>query len=112
MITLSSHVALSPNVVFQELKGEAVLLDMAQETYFGLDEVGTFVWQRLSLEPSLRAAYAAALDAYDVAADQLERDVIAFVERLNEAGLVQIGFKPGTDAGETPGDAAGDSERP
>ena len=32
----------------QELAGETVLLDLASENYFGLDAVGTRVWQLLN----------------------------------------------------------------
>ena len=35
----------NPNVVFRDLDGEAVLLDLTSGTYFGLNEVGTRVWQ-------------------------------------------------------------------
>ena len=30
----------SPDVLFQEVSGEMVLLDLASESYFGLDEIG------------------------------------------------------------------------
>jgi len=35
----------SPDVVFRDLDGEAVILDLASGTYFGLNEVGTRVWR-------------------------------------------------------------------
>ena len=35
----------SPDVVFRDLEGEAVILDLASGTYFGLNEVGTRVWR-------------------------------------------------------------------
>jgi hypothetical protein len=38
---------LSPDVVFRDLEGEAVILDLASGTYFGLNEVGTRVWRLL-----------------------------------------------------------------
>ncbi len=36
---------LSPDVVFRDLDGEAVILDLVSGTYFGLNEVGTRVWR-------------------------------------------------------------------
>ena len=35
----------SPDVVFRDLDGEAVILDLVSGTYFGLNEVGTRVWR-------------------------------------------------------------------
>ena len=40
-LKLTHHVTISREVLFQELDGEAVLLDIASESYFGLDDVGT-----------------------------------------------------------------------
>jgi hypothetical protein len=38
---------LSPDVVFRDLDGEAVILDLDSGTYFGLNAVGTRVWKLL-----------------------------------------------------------------
>ena len=90
MITLSEQIELSSDVVFQELLGEAVLLDLEQDMYFGLDQVATLVWQSLARDPSLRAAYAVVLGKYDVDAVLLEKDVILFVESLLNAGIARL----------------------
>lgn len=90
MISIDDRVTLSRDVVFQELKGEAVLLDLAKATYFGLDEVGTVIWKQLEVAPTLRAACAFVVSTFDVTASEVERDVLLFAERLKEAGLVTI----------------------
>jgi Coenzyme PQQ synthesis protein D (PqqD) len=38
----------NPDVVFRDLDGEAVILDLASGTYFGLNDVGTRVWQLIT----------------------------------------------------------------
>ena len=40
-------ITISPEVMSQEVSGETVLLDLQSESYFGLDEVGTRIWQLL-----------------------------------------------------------------
>jgi hypothetical protein len=90
MISLSDRVTISKDVIFQELSGEAVLLDLARETYFGLDQVGTMIWQSLDAGGVLQSAHAAILSQYDVEAARLERDILEFVGRLAEAGLVVV----------------------
>ena len=40
--------AVAPDVVSRVLDGEAVLLDLAAESYFGLNAVGTQVWHHLA----------------------------------------------------------------
>lgn len=88
MITLQSRITLSDDVLVQEIEGEAVLLDLKSEQYFGLDAVGVRLWHALEANPSLDAAHRALLDAYDVESEQLAGDLIRLVEELARAGLV------------------------
>jgi hypothetical protein len=37
----------SPDVLFREIEGECVLLDLGSGTYFGLNHVGTRIWNLL-----------------------------------------------------------------
>jgi hypothetical protein len=48
-VDLFTTVVPSPEVLVQELEGEAVLLNLASERYFGLDDVGTRIWQHQSI---------------------------------------------------------------
>src|SRR5688572_30393353 len=56
-ITLDATVTITPEVVFKELRGEAVLLDLASGIYFGLDETSTRLWQLLMSHGSLRRTF-------------------------------------------------------
>ena len=78
----------SSDVLFQEVSGETVLLDLASEQYFGLDEVGTRVWQLLNEGQSLGAMLDVLLDEYEVERERLEEDVRALLDSFIEAGLV------------------------
>ena len=44
---------ISEEVLSQEVNGETVLLDLEGEAYFGLNEVGTRIWQLLQAEPTV-----------------------------------------------------------
>lgn len=88
---LEATVSLSPEVLSQEVGGETVLLDLASERYFGLDDVGTRIWQLLQEQGNLRAVYQCMLDEFDVEPDRLEEDLLKHVGELAEAGLVIFG---------------------
>jgi len=90
MIPVPYQVSLSPRVIFQELKGEAVLLDLEKEVYFGLDEVATALWRQLQHNPDLNAACESMLGEFAVEPVQLQRDIFAFLTQLVDAGLVCI----------------------
>lgn len=89
-MTLDQKINIADSVFSQEVDNEMVLLDTESEEYFGLDETAAVIWQHLAENESLREVHASMLAIYDVAAEQLEQDILAFVEKLIDAGLVQL----------------------
>jgi hypothetical protein len=87
-MTINKTVVISTEVLSQEVSGETVLLDMHSESYFGLDAVGTRIWQLLQRQPHLPSVYAALLDEYEVEAGQLQGDLLELIAALEQAGLV------------------------
>jgi hypothetical protein len=86
--TLQSRIVPGAHVLMQPTAGEAVLLDTASERYFGLDAVGTRVWQLLAGGSALVDVHQALLREFDVAPAQLESDLLSLVDQLADAGLV------------------------
>ena len=78
------------DVLVREIHGESVLLDLASESYFGLDEVGTGMWEALMTASSVHAAYELLLDAYEVQPERLREDLEEFVAELSQAGLLDV----------------------
>jgi hypothetical protein len=80
-------------VLFRELEGESVLLDLESGVYFGLNGVGTRIWGLLGEQGSLRSVYERLLDEYDVAPSRLEWDLLGLATDLCDRGLTirQVG---------------------
>ena len=89
-MNLNQSVTLSPDALLQEVAGETVILDLASETYFGLDEVGTRIWQLLEEHGRLQPVFDALLQEYEVEASQLAEDMTNLLARLQEAGLIEM----------------------
>lgn len=70
------------DVVSRVLDGEAVLLDLASGSYFGLNEVGTVVWEELRTHGRVEKAVDKVLEEFDVDRETAERDVTELVEEL------------------------------
>ncbi|RPH97014.1 MAG: PqqD family protein [Lysobacterales bacterium] len=87
---LAMKIEISDEVLFQEVSGETVLLDLASEQYFGLDAVGTRVWQLLGAGASAEAVVETLLEEYEVEREQLAADIDELLGRLAEAGLIRI----------------------
>jgi len=84
------RIVASENVLVRELAGESVLLHLDSESYFGLDEVGTGMWEALTAHASVDAAFQALLETYDVQPAELRGDLERFVDQLAQAGLVDV----------------------
>ncbi|MEA3418190.1 MAG: PqqD family protein [Campylobacterota bacterium] len=89
-MNLTQNITFADTVFAQEVDGEMVLLDMNSENYFGLDEVGTAIWQAMRETGSLQEVHAALLEQYDVEPEVLEKDLLEFVRKLKESGLVSV----------------------
>jgi ornithine carbamoyltransferase len=83
-------VKISSEVLSQEINGETVLMDLASEQYFGLDAVGTRVWQLLKEGRSRQQLAMLLLDEFAVEQEQLEADITVFLEKLSAAGLITM----------------------
>ncbi len=84
-------VMVKDTVFAQEVDGEMVLLDMNSENYFGLDAVGTDIWQAIEkYEGDLQEVLSDLMEQYDVKEEILKKDLTAFVDKLVENGLVEV----------------------
>ncbi len=88
--SLDRSVRIPDDVVFRELEGEAVILNLESSNYFGLDSVGTRIWQLCEAHGSLRAVWEAMREEFDAPADTLQSDLLAFIDELSAKGLVQV----------------------
>ncbi len=86
-VDLNKKVIPSEDVLFQEVDGETVLLDLKSEHYFGLNAVGTRVWQLIQDNEELNKVFELLLDEYDVEPSQLENDLSKIVSELVHEGL-------------------------
>jgi hypothetical protein len=82
------RVTSSPDVVFQTVGDEAVLLNMKTSLYLGLNAIGTRMWLALTGAESIQAAYESLLSEFDVSAEELRKDLETFLAKLNEFALI------------------------
>jgi hypothetical protein len=90
MIQFSDRVVVPPDVMVRVLDQESVFLNLGTERYFGLDIVGTRMWELLSTSSSIDAAYRQLLDEYDVSPDLLRSNLTDLLTTLQENGLLQL----------------------
>lgn len=81
----------SPDAVFRDLDGEAVILDLASGTYYGLNEVGTRIWILLAEGRDAEGIAAELTAEYEVGIEDARHHVRALVSDLLERKLIREG---------------------
>lgn len=89
-LTLNDSIVVSEDVLFRELDDEAVLLNLKTGVYFGLNPLGTRIWQLIVTERALCRVLDAMLLEYDVERSVLETDLLELGRQLCSSGLGEI----------------------
>ena len=89
-VSLNAQVRIPEGVLFKELAGETVLLNLNTGVYFGLDAIGSRIWQLIQDGRSLQQLLAILLDEFDVDRARGEADLTTLVSSLCEHGLLQL----------------------
>jgi hypothetical protein len=72
------------------LEGEAVIVHLASGMYYGLDPVGTRLWQLIDAHGQLQPVFDAALEEFEVEPERLQRDLLQLVSELASRQLVVV----------------------
>jgi len=89
-LSFTQRVSVPDNVMFRELDGESVILDLDSESYFGLDEVGTRIWQAVTEAATIQDAFDTLSAEYEVAPDTLRDDLNKLLGTLLDRGLIEV----------------------
>jgi hypothetical protein len=90
------RLCIADDVVFRDLAGGSVLLNLSTGTYFGLDAVGTRLWHLIAEHGLIELVIETLLAEYDVNSLRLQKDVEALIDQLLAKRLLT------TDAEQTP----------
>ena len=80
-----------PDVLFREIDKECVLLDLGSGTYFGLNEVGTRIWNLLLDGRSEDDIVQTIAEEYDSDAGTIRADVRRLLSELESRKLIVHG---------------------
>lgn len=89
-MVLDKRVTVPPGVMFRDLDGEAVVLEIESGRYFGLNETGTRMWLLLQEHGSVERVLRDLLAEYDVNEERLRRELLSFIDTLSSQRLLQV----------------------
>jgi hypothetical protein len=81
---------LDRDVVWRDLEGEVVILNLATATYFGLEGIGNEIWRFLAEHRSTEHLVETLCGTFDVTPEQLQRDLDTFIAELAGKGLIKV----------------------
>src|SRR5260370_2867313 len=88
MVSLDDRVSVPTHVLVRFLDKESVLLNIETERYFGLDEIGTRMWQLATAASKIEIAFQQLLDEYDVDPGLLRANLTDLLSQLVDNGLL------------------------
>jgi len=88
-VSTGMTIARKPGIAATEVDGEMVMMDFAQNKYFGLNSVGTFIWNNIEEKTSIAELRELALTEFDISSQDCEREILSFVDKLLEASLIE-----------------------
>ncbi|WP_092439641.1 lasso peptide biosynthesis PqqD family chaperone [Williamwhitmania taraxaci] len=95
MMILDSNSVIQRNsgLVSSNLDGETVMMSIEDGDYFGLDPVGSRIWELIENPISIANLIAALMVEFEVSKSDCESDTLEFLNQLNEKRLLIIESK-------------------
>lgn len=86
----STIIKRQPNLVFSKIDEEIVMMSINNGEYYGLDNIGSRIWEIIEKPVSFKELIETLKDEYEVTENQCISDVIEFINALNNKGLISI----------------------
>ena len=90
MITDRSTVVVTQGLTAADLGGEAVVLDAKSGRYYGLNELGARIFELARKPRSVERLATILLQEYDVEAEKLKEDLLAFLHEMEQRQLIEV----------------------
>jgi hypothetical protein len=88
-IGLNTRVARGEGLVSSEMDGETVLLSVETGRYYGMDPVGSRIWDLIEQPRRVSGLCEALQEEFEVEREQCERDVLSYLNELYQEGLIE-----------------------
>ena len=87
-ITTDSVVRRNEEVFASEIDNEVVMMNIQTGKYYGLDEIGSRIWELMKQKIKVKDLIKKLLEEYDVSEQECEKDVLELLMELQSNDLV------------------------
>jgi hypothetical protein len=78
------------NLLSNTIDSEIVLLSIENNEYYGMDKVGSRIWELLAIPISFNDLIFKLMEEYEVSEDQCKADTIEFINQLTQRKLIKV----------------------
>jgi hypothetical protein len=89
-IDMNTFIVRDNEMMFTSMDNEIVVLNMAQNNYVGLDEIGSRIWEMVQAPMRVGDLCHLLWQEYDASAEQIETGVLAFLAELKSEGMIRL----------------------
>ena len=88
-ITPDTYIKRNNEVFASQIDDEVVMMNIQSGKYYGMDSIGSRIWELINAKIPVQKAIDQLLEEYDVSEEQCQDDVLEFLDVLNENRLVK-----------------------
>lgn len=90
MITLDSVVVRSSDLLANRLDDELIMMSLGTGKYYGLDDIGTRIWELCAAPVSVRSLVDQLQKEFSVVRQTCEQDCLELLNQMVEEKLIQV----------------------
>ncbi len=89
-ITPDTVLQRKPGMLFNEIDGEVVMLSIENSEYYGMDKVGSRIWELLENPMRFMELVAKLMEEFEVTEEQCHKETLEFVKKMTEKKLLNL----------------------
>jgi len=89
-ITTNTVISQIEEIVTTDIDGETVMMSIENGEYYGLDDIGSRIWELIARPIKVSDLIDTLLERFDVDRETCEIDVLKFLNELNEDRILEV----------------------
>jgi len=89
-ITTETIISQIEEIVASDIDGETVMMSIENGEYYGLDDIGSRIWELIEKPTKVSDLIDRLLERFDVDRETCERDVLKFLNDLDDDKILEV----------------------
>ncbi len=89
-VGINSTIVRDTGIVFNQLDGETIMMSIENGEYYGMNAMGTRIWDLLETPRRVSEIRDALMPDFDVELEQCEKDILAFLNLMESRKVIKI----------------------